>query len=343
MSWYPSDELIIRINVCDKSLSSDGYNKESSCGTIANLIFESGYTLDPTINENGGGGYGIGQWTPKENVYIQGEILGLSHDECNTLEGQIKIVGSGDITGQWMNSIGLTYPNSPRNPLTLNEFKTTTDITQATVDFMAHWERPSTTLHHVEDRIEIAKIIYPLLNGGTSKEICYIAPIQDTSLDPSSFMTEQLFGYSSSRPNNFHNGLDFGSIDHPGTNMIAVCDGMIKHIYDGTSNGLGYWYLLNNNYYNFLYWESTNSRSDIIVNEGDIVAKGQTLSYRTTDHLHLSVTKSIDYPLEKYLSDVYVEGIWINPLDVLGHCFSSGDDPSPEPEPEPENNFDLVV
>lgn len=305
-----------------------GYSRESAMGVLGNLQAESG--MNPHLNEDGGGGYGLGQWTPKENLFTQGALFGLSREQSDTAEGQATIIANGDVTGQWSVVASTRYGTQVITPQTLNEFKANTDITSNTWNFMAHWERPSydPDINHIVSRILYAFEYNDIITGEGGSQICYVAPIKDTNLSESSFDSEQLYGFSASRRNNFHNGLDFGSIDHPGSEMLAVCDGVIKHIYDGTSNGLGWWYILSDVNFNFLYWESTMSRSDIKVNEGDTVKKGQVLSIRTTEHLHISVTKSIEYPLNEYLSNVYVDnGMWINPLTVLGQCFGGGTDP----------------
>lgn len=176
MAWTPTQEIINHSNLIHEILLSYGYSKESSAGVIANLIVETGYTLDPKINETGGGGYGLGQWTPKENVYIQGSQLGLSRAECDTIEGQAKIIAQGDVTGQWMNYVNLSYPGNPRNPLDLNTFKKSNDKEQCTTDFMAHWERPSEIYHHWDWRIEAVIAIYPHLTGegGTGTQLAVL-------------------------------------------------------------------------------------------------------------------------------------------------------------------------
>src|SRR5699024_5726700 len=47
-----------------------------------------------------------------------------------------------------------------------------------------------------------------------------------------SFMSGQLFGVhpGNGRPNNFHDGLDFGSIDHPGAEVHAIHGGKVTQI-----------------------------------------------------------------------------------------------------------------
>ncbi|UWG09016.1 MAG: tail lysozyme [Bacteriophage sp.] len=216
MAWTPTKTVITRANQIHAILLSFGYSKESSAGTIANLIIETGYTLDPNINESGGGGYGLGQWTPKENVYKQGAILGISRSECDTLEGQAKIIAQGDVTGQWMNYVNLSYPGNPRNPLDLNTFKKSTDKEQCTTDFMAHWERPSEIYHHWDWRIEAVNTIYPHLTGegGDGYQLA-VLPIHYINVTQSEFT-----------PNFSHAGTEAVDMagEHPRYPLYAPCD-----------------------------------------------------------------------------------------------------------------------
>ena len=137
-----------------------GYNHTSAIGIIGNVHIESAGTWSPTIDEySGGGGFGLAQWTPKETLYTQASMLGLSRSEAETIEGQAKVIGSGDITGQWMVDVShLDYGvGTPVvNPMTLTEFKQLNDLGQAVANFMAHWERPSELVHHYDWRFEAA-------------------------------------------------------------------------------------------------------------------------------------------------------------------------------------------
>lgn len=325
MAWTPSAEIIKRSKTIDKILRQNGYSKTASAGILGNLIVETAYTLSPTINENGGGGYGLGQWTPKENVYIQGKMLGLSRAECDTLDGQAKIIAKGDVTGQWMNYTSLVYPGNPRNPLTLADFKKATNLNQATAEFMQHWERPSEIYHHYDRRVEAANAIIKHLDGtggGGSSEKCYGVPIPNTNIDPSSFMTGQLFGHT--RPGwetgDFHNGLDFGSIDHPGSEMIAVIDGVVTHV--GNMSGLRAYVVINDGEYNIVYQEFSYNTGNIKVRVGDRVKKGQLLAIRDADHLHLGFTK-VDF-MTALGSSFTDDGTWEDPLNFLGKCVDGG-------------------
>lgn len=142
-----------------------GYSRQSAIGILGNLQAESG--MDPHVNENGGGGYGLGQWTPKENLFTQGALLGLSREESDTVEGQSKIIANGDITGQWSNVAYTGYHPLVVSPQTLAQFKALTDIDSSTINFMAHWERPSydPETNHWPQRISFAHEYDSIIDG----------------------------------------------------------------------------------------------------------------------------------------------------------------------------------
>ncbi|HEN1772265.1 TPA: hypothetical protein U4A04_002991, partial [Enterococcus faecium] len=79
-----TNEQIARGQTIAKILGKHGYNKNSQVGVVANLHWESA-GLNPNANEYGGGGYGLGQWTPKSNLYRQAQICGLSNAQAETL------------------------------------------------------------------------------------------------------------------------------------------------------------------------------------------------------------------------------------------------------------------
>lgn len=151
-------------------LKSFGYNDFSIAGTIGNLYAES--ALNPNVNEHsGGGGYGLGQWTPKSNLYAQASACGLSNSEAETVEGQAKIIAQGDITGQWLNYGNTAYHPTVQNYQILSVFKQSSDLTSAAANFCAHWERPSVQYAHMNIRIDAANSIYQLLKGQEDNKI----------------------------------------------------------------------------------------------------------------------------------------------------------------------------
>ncbi|MDT6259921.1 M23 family metallopeptidase, partial [Enterococcus faecium] len=80
--------------------------------------------------------------------------------------------------------------------------------------------------------------------GGTGGTITgsWGNPFPGSSLDKNSFSGGQLFGKNPGgefRPNGFHDGLDFGSVDHPGSEIHAVHGGKVVYVGNPGISGLG--------------------------------------------------------------------------------------------------------
>ena len=160
----PDDIIQKAQNLLDIAISL-GYSRESAIGVCANIMAESNFSEG--ASEIGGIGFGLGQWTPSENLYSQGAILGYSRSDCLTFEVQSKILLQGDKTGQWSVVANTGYDPLVTRSLTLDEFKQQTDYIKSTVDYMAHWERPSENpeINHVALRKSYAQEFNEKLNG----------------------------------------------------------------------------------------------------------------------------------------------------------------------------------
>lgn len=140
---------------------ANGHSYEASIGICANIKHESDW--NEGLSEYGGTGFGLGQWTgtteeeSKQILYQQGAVLGLTQTECLTFEGQIKIMFAGDKTGQWSN-VSYNYDSLIVSPLSYDQYKSSTDVVVATMNFMGHWERPSydPSINHKEQRKQTA-------------------------------------------------------------------------------------------------------------------------------------------------------------------------------------------
>lgn len=151
-------------------LKQFGYNNISAAGVIGNLYAES--SLNPNVNEHsGGGGYGLGQWTPKSNLYKQAAICGISNTEAETVRGQATIIAQGDKTGQWLVYGNLDYHPTVTKNQTLSAFKETVNLSAAAANFCAHWERPNVNYAHMPVRIDATNSIYQLLDGEDEDEM----------------------------------------------------------------------------------------------------------------------------------------------------------------------------
>lgn len=140
-----------------------------------------------------------------------------------------------------------------------------------------------------------------------------------------SFGSEQDFGASASRQGNFHDGLDFGTSSWPGSSVMAVHAG--KVIFSGDPGSVG----IDNSFPNGLgksvvvtkdgnmeivYQEFNTSTSGIKVHKGDTVKTGQVIGTRNTDHLHLGITKKMDWKSAEghaFKND----GTWLDPQKII--------------------------
>lgn len=164
-NFVPNKDQLDNAKTVFAELKSLGYNDTSACAILGNLQWESGMNAGQS-QVGGGGGYGLGQWTPKENLYTQAATVGLSNAEAETVKGQAQIIGQGDKTGQWMDSVSSgAYISGAIDPLTLANFKKMTDINSATLNFETHWERGLVSSVHMEERQMYATAYYKILNG----------------------------------------------------------------------------------------------------------------------------------------------------------------------------------
>ena len=144
------------------------------------------------------------------------------------------------------------------------------------------------------------------------------------------FLGGQLFGVNAGggfRPNGFHDGLDFGSIDHPGNEVHAIHGGRCT-ISRAWGNGGINWYCViqDSSGLNVEYQEAFGSASNITVNVGDVVKTGDVIGYRTTNHLHVGITRmSIPAAFGHAFSN---DGTWIDPLATIKNGTAGGTVPS---------------
>ena len=87
------------------------------------------------------------------------------------------------------------------------------------------------------------------------------------SVGEGTFMQAQRFGNDGGyRQNGFHDGLDFGSVDHPGREVHAIHGGKVT--IKSYMGGLGNYVVISGGGYNVVYQEAFSSPSNIIVNVG---------------------------------------------------------------------------
>ena len=143
-SWYGSDVYLTlnqqqfngrsAINYL-KNLSSYGWSNNSICAILGNMCFES--SLNPQLQQRGGSGYGLVQWTPKSNLTSRAKAIkqGSTYD---TMFTQLSVIDYEVKTKkQWI--------KTTRYPLTFEEFVTdnTHDILYLTGAWLCNYERPA--------------------------------------------------------------------------------------------------------------------------------------------------------------------------------------------------------
>lgn len=126
------------------------------------------------------------------------------------------------------------------------------------------------------------------------------------------------------RTNGFHDGLDFGSIDHPGSEVHAVHGGKVT-ISRAYGSGVGYYVVIQDSTgLNVEYQEAFGSPNDIYVNVGDTVQLGQVIGRRTTNHLHLGITRH-SFP-EAFRHAFNDDGTWLDPRSTIKSGIVPGGD-----------------
>lgn len=172
------------------------------------------------------------------------------------------------------------------------------------------------------------------------------------SVGEGSFTAEQKFGSGSGwiRPGlgtDFHDGLDFGSVDHPGSEVHAIHGGTVTVGPAWGSGGIN-WYVViqDGTGLNVEYQEAFSSASDIFVNVGQQVKTGDVIGRRDTNHLHIGITKmNIQQAFGHAGKD---DGTWLDPLQVIKNGgagdggSSSSSDNQPTSSTTSEEYYSLV-
>ncbi len=145
------------------------------------------------------------------------------------------------------------------------------------------------------------------------------------SVGEGTFTSGQLFGVQPGggfRTNGFHDGLDFGSIDHPGSDVHAIHGGKVTKKAWGGNEIKWYVVITDNSGINVEYQEAFSNAGNIIVNEGDTVSTGQIIGHRDTDHLHIGITRH-GFP-EAFNHAFLNDGTWIDPQQTIKSGIAAG-------------------
>lgn len=158
------------------------------------------------------------------------------------------------------------------------------------------------------------------------------------SVGEGKFMLGQTFGTHPQdgvgRPNGFHDGLDFGSVDHPGDQVHAIHDGTCTVSRAYGSGGIGYYCVIQDSSgLNVEYQEAFSSPNNIFVNVGQKVKTGDVIGKRDTSHLHIGITRmNIQKAFEHAWNN---DGTWLDPLQIIknGGAGDSGSSSSSDSQP----------
>ena len=130
------------------------------------------------------------------------------------------------------------------------------------------------------------------------------------------FMDGQLFGThpGNGRTNNFHDGPDFGSIDHPGSEVHAIHGGTVKIV--GYTAGLDWYCVVDTGEYLVVYQEAFASRNNIYVQEGQHINTGDVIGVRNTSHVHIGITRQHNFNVA-LANSFNNNGTWLDPLQII--------------------------
>jgi glucan-binding YG repeat protein len=131
------------------------------------------------------------------------------------------------------------------------------------------------------------------------------------------FSGAQLFGVHAGgqfRQNGFHDGLDFGSVDHPGSEVHAIHGGTVKIV--GYTAGLDWYCVVDTGEYLVVYQEAFANKSNIYVHEGQQISTGDVIGYRNTSHVHIGITRNHNFNQALKYSFTN-NGTWLDPLQVI--------------------------
>lgn len=116
------------------------------------------------------------------------------------------------------------------------------------------------------------------------------------------------------RTNGYHDGVDFGSVDHPGRDVHCIHGGTV--IIKSYMGGLGNFVVIHTpEGFNIVYQEAFSSPSNIIVNVGQKVKTGDVIGYRDLSHVHIGVTKQDFYQAVR--NSFSPAGGWIDPVKLI--------------------------
>lgn len=143
-SWYSSTGYLTEkqqkfnanaiVNFC-KNLSIYNWSDNSICALLGNVSAESG--LNPILNETGGSGYGLVQWTPKSKLINRAKSIGRGNS-YDTMYTQLLVI-------DYECKNNLQWITTSDYPISFEQFitDTTHSIEWLTGAWLKNYERPA--------------------------------------------------------------------------------------------------------------------------------------------------------------------------------------------------------
>lgn len=318
---------------------------------------------DDTVDENGiatGITHAVnGDWGPA--IRNAGKVMGvnLSDEDVQKIKNMIQgeSGGSETVVNGWDSNAQAGHPSAGVLQFTEETFQRY--MVKPFTTWKKGWDQICALLNMSDWKHQVDKWqIYHAWSPNGKKRMDEVKTTHKGSLNswgwpfPSvgegHFMDAQLFGVhaGNGRTNNFHDGLDFGSVDHPGSEVHAIHGGTVTRI--GSDGYIG-WYVVTHSRdgYDIVYQEAFSSRGNIRVSQGQTIKTGDVIGIRDTSHVHIGVTKKSWY-------EGYTKGhsfdpnwAWLDPLKLIKEGGQKGDSDShsktyEDESPQPRFNITSV-
>ncbi|WP_282806429.1 phage tail protein [Lactobacillus isalae] len=318
---------------------------------------------DDTVDENGvatGITHAVnGDWGPA--IRNAGKVMGVNIDDEYVQKIKTMIQGesggSETVVNGWDSNAQAGHPSAGVLQFTEATFRRY--MVKPFTTWKKGWDQICALLNMKDWKSEVDKWqIYRSWSPNGTKRMDEVKTTHKGSLNswgwpfPSvgegHFMDAQLFGVhvGNGRTNNFHDGLDFGSIDHPGSEVHAIHGGTVTRI--GNDGYIG-WYVVTHSRdgYDIVYQEAFSGRGNIRVSQGQTIKTGDVIGIRDTSHVHIGVTKKSWY-------EGYTKGhsfdpnwAWLDPLKLIKEGGQKGDSDShsktyEDESPQPRFNITSV-
>lgn len=156
------------------ALRNAGYSEIATAAVMGNIEYESGF--DSSLIEYGNGiGFGLCQWSFGRRDALEAYAASKGAD-ASDIQTQIEfllaeLTPGGGANGYASYQMGSTSSSAyDGNSYTVNDWQNATDVSTATVAFMAIFERPSydPSINHMSGRISAAQKYYNEFQGRTA-------------------------------------------------------------------------------------------------------------------------------------------------------------------------------